>query len=122
MKVKDLLKNIDSWFDNTVYCCEFVTDVQESYNEQPNNLKYCYISDITVNDENKTVDITLERDLGNTVFMYWEEFRNMFIDVDLEYDITFWYEIEHYKTRIIEIDEVIHSTNGYLTIKFTERK
>ena len=122
MKVKDLLKNIDSWFDNTVYCCEFVTDVQESYNEQPNNLKYCYISDVTVNDENKTVDITLERDLGNTVFMYCEEFRNMFIDVDLEYDITFWYEIEHYKTRIIEIDKVTHSTNECLTIKFTERK
>lgn len=122
MKVKDLLKSIDSWFDNNVYCCEFVTDVQESYNEQPNNLKYCYISDITVNDENETVDITLERDLGNTIFMYGEEFRNMFIDVDLEYDITFWYEIEHYKTRIIEIDKVIHSTNGCLTIKFTERK
>ena len=28
MKVKDLLKNIDSWFDNSVYCCEFVTDVK----------------------------------------------------------------------------------------------
>ena len=34
MKVKDLLRNIDSWFDNSVYCCEFVTDVKESYNEQ----------------------------------------------------------------------------------------
>ena len=122
MKVKDLLKNIDSWFCNSIYYCEFVTDVQESYNEQPNNLKYCYISDITVNDENKTVDITLERDLSNTIFMYGDAFHDMFIDTDLEYDITFWYEIEHYKTRIIEIDEVIHSTNGCLTIKFTERK
>lgn len=122
MKVKDLLKSIDSWFDNSIYYCEFVTDVQESYNEQPNNLKYCYISEFTVNGVNKTVDITLERDLGNTIFMYAEEFRNMFIDIDLEYDITFWYEIEHYKTRIIEIDEVTHSTNGCLTIKFTERK
>jgi hypothetical protein len=122
MKVKDLLKSIDSWFCNSIYYCEFVTAVQESYNEQPNNLKYCYISDVTVNDENKTVDITLERDLGNTIFMYADKFRDMFIDTDLDYDITFWYEIEHYKTRIIEIDEVIHSTNGCLTIKFTERK
>lgn len=121
MKVKDLLKSIDSWFCNSIYYCEFVTDVQESYNEQPNNLKYCYISDVIVNDENKTVDITLERDLGNTVFMYCEEFRNMFIDVDLKYDITFWYEIEQYKTRIIEIDKVTHSTHECLTIKFTER-
>ena len=121
MKVKDLLKNIDSWFDNSVYCCEFVTDVKESYNEQLNNLKYCYISDITVNDTTKTVDIKLERDLDNTNFIYFEEFRNMFIDIDLEYDITFLYEIEHYKTRIIEIDEVIHSINKCLKIKFTER-
>ena len=121
MKVKDLLKNIDSWFDNSVYCCEFVTDVKESYNEQSNNLKYCYISDITVNDTNKTVDVKLERDLDNTNFIYFEEFRNMFIDIDLEYDITFLYEIEHYKTRIIEIDEVIHSINKCLKIKFTER-
>ena len=121
MKVKDLLKNIDSWFDNSVYCCEFVTDVKESYNEQSNNLKYCYISDITVNDTNKTVYIKLERDLDNTNFIYFEEFRNMFIDIDLEYDITFLYEIEHYKTRIIEIDEVIHSINKCLKIKFTER-
>lgn len=121
MKVKDLLKNIDSWFDNSVYCCEFVTDVKESYNEQSNNLKYCYISDITVNDKNKIVDIKLERDLDNTIFMYSEEFRNMFIDIDLEYDITFWYEIEHYKTRIIEIDEVTNSTNECIKIKFTER-
>ena len=121
MKVKDLLKNIDSWFDNSVYCCEFVTDVKESYNEQLNNLKYCYISDITVNDTNKTVDVKLERDLDNTIFIYYEEFRNMFIDIDLEYDITFLYEIEHYKTRIIEIDEVIHSINKCLKIKFTER-
>lgn len=121
MKVKDLLKNIDSWFDNSVYCCEFVTDVKESYNEQSNNLKYCYISDITVNDTTKTVDIKLERDLDNTNFIYFEEFRNMFIDIDLEYDITFLYEIEHYKTRIIEIDEVIHSINKCLKIKFTER-
>ena len=87
MKVKDLLRNIDSWFDNSVYCCEFVTDVKESYNEQSNNLKYCYISDITVNDTTKTVDIKLERDLDNTNFIYFEEFRNMFIDIDLEYDI-----------------------------------
>lgn len=122
MKVKDLLKNIDSWFDNSVYYCEFVTDVQESYNEQLNNLKYCYISDFTVNGINKTVDIVLERDLDNTIFMYSEEFRNMFIDIDLEYDITFWYDIEHYKTRIVEIDEVTHSTNECLTIKFIERK
>ena len=121
MKVKDLLKNIDSWFDNSVYCCEFVTDVKESYNEQSNNLKYCYISDITVNDTNKTVYIKLERDLDNTNFIYFEEFRNMFIDTDLEYDITFLYEIERYKTRIIEIDEVIHSINKCLKIKFTER-
>ena len=121
MKVKDLLRNIDSWFDNSVYCCEFVTDVKESYNEQLNNLKYCYISDITVNDTNKTVNIKLERDLDNTNFIYFEEFRNMFIDIDLEYDITFLYEIEHYKTRIIEIDEVIHSINKCLKIKFTER-
>lgn len=121
MKVKDLLKNIDSWFDNSVYCCEFVTDVKESYNEQSNNLKYCYISDITVNDKNKIVDIKLERDLDNTIFMYSEEFRNMFIDIDLEYDITFWYEIEHYKMRIIEIDEVTNSTNECIKIKFTER-
>ena len=121
MKVKDLLKNIDSWFDNSVYCCEFVTDVKESYNEQSNNLKYCYISDVTVNDANKIVDIKLERDLDNTIFMYSEEFRNMFIDIDLEYDITFWYEIEHYKTRIIEIDEVTNSTNECIKIKFTER-
>ena len=121
MKVKDLLKNIDSWFDNSVYYCEFVTDVKESYNEQSNNLKYCYISDITVNDTNKTVDVKLERDLDNTIFIYFEEFRNMFIDIDLEYDITFLYEIEHYKTRIIEIDEVIHSINKCLKIKFTER-
>ena len=70
MKVKDLLKNIDSWFDNSVYCCEFVTDVKESYNEQSNNLKYCYISDVTVNDANKIVDIKLERDFDNTIFMY----------------------------------------------------
>ena len=121
MKVKDLLKSIDSWFCNSIYYCEFVTDVQESYNEQPNNLKYCYISDITVNDENKTVDITFERDLGNTIFMYCDDFRDMFIDIDLEYDITFWYEIEHYKTRIIEIDEVTRSTNECLKIKFIER-
>ena len=121
MKVKDLLRNIDSWFDNSVYCCEFVTDVKESYNEQSNNLKYCYISDITVNDTNKTVDIKLERDLDNTNFIYFEEFRNMFIDIDLEYDISFLYEIEHYKTRIIEIDEVTHSINKCLKIKFTER-
>ena len=121
MKVKDLLKKIDSWFDNSVYCCEFVTDVKESYNEQSNNLKYCYISDITVNDKNKIVDIKLERDLDNTIFMYSEEFRNMFIDIDLEYDITFWYEIEHYKMRIIEIDEVTNSTNECIKIKFTER-
>ena len=121
MKVKDLLRNIDSWFDNSVYCCEFVTEVKESYNEQLNNLKYCYISDITVNDTTKTVDIKLERDLDNTNFIYFEEFRNMFIDIDLEYDITFLYEIEHYKTRIIEIDEVIHSINKCLKIKFTER-
>lgn len=121
MKVKDLLKKIDSWFDNSVYCCEFVTDVKESYNEQSNNLKYCYISDITVNDKNKIVDIKLERDLDNTIFMYSEEIRNMFIDIDLEYDITFWYEIEHYKMRIIEIDEVTNSTNECIKIKFTER-
>ena len=121
MKVKDLLKNIDSWFDNSVYCCEFVTDVKESYNEQSNNLKYCYISDVTVNDANKIVDIKLERDFDNTIFMYSEEFRNMFIDIDLEYDITFWYEIEHYKMRIIEIDEVTNSTNECIKIKFTER-
>lgn len=121
MKVKDLLKNIDSWFDNSVYCCEFITDVKESYNEQSNNLKYCYISGITVNDKNKIVDIKLERDLDNTIFMYSEEFRNMFIDIDLEYDITFWYEIEHYKMRIIEIDEVTNSTNECIKIKFTER-
>lgn len=93
MKVKDLLRNIDSWFDNSVYCCEFVTDVKELYNEQSNNLKYCYISGITVNDKNKIVDIKLERDLDNTIFMYSEEFRNMFIDIDLEYYTTFWYEI-----------------------------
>ena len=121
MKVKDLLRNIDSWFDGSVYCCEFVTDVQESYNEQSNNIKYCYISDITVNDTNKTVYIKLERDLDNTNFIYFEEFRNMFIDIDLEYDITFLYDIEHYKTRIIEIDEVTHSINKCLKIKFTER-
>ena len=121
MKVKDLLKKIDSWFDNSAYWCEFVTDVKESYNEQSNNLKYCYISDVTVNDANKIVDIKLERDFDNTIFMYSEEFRNMFIDIDLEYDITFWYEIEHYKTRIIEIDEVTNSTNECIKIKFTER-
>jgi hypothetical protein len=121
MTVCNLLKNIDSWFDHSVYYAEFVTDVQETYNEKPNNLKYCYISDICINDENKTVDITLERDLDNTVFIYVEDFRNMFIDIDLEYNITFWYEIEHYKTRIVDIDEV-NTIDDHIKIKFTERK
>jgi hypothetical protein len=45
----------------------------------------------------------------------------MFIDIDLEYNITFWYEIEHYKTRIVDIDEV-NTIDDHIKIKFTERK
>jgi hypothetical protein len=122
MKVKDLLNNIETWFTGLTYYCEFITDVQETYNEKPINLKYCYISDICINDENKTVDITLERDLDNSVFIYRDDFKSLFDDIDPNYDITFWYEIEHYKTRIIDIDEVTHPTNECLKIKFTERK
>lgn len=120
MKVKDLLNNINRWFNNSECYCNFITDVRETYNENPNNLKYCYISDVTVNDINKTVDITLERDLDNTVFIYKDDFKSLFHNINPIYDITFWYEIEHYKTRIVDIDKV-NILNNNITIKFTER-
>ena len=120
MKVKDLLNNIETWFTGLTYYCEFITDVQETYNEKPNNLKYCYISDICINDENKTVDITLERDLDNSVFIYRDDFKSLFDNIDPNYDITFWYEIEHHKTRIVDIDEV-NILDDNIKIKFTER-
>lgn len=120
MKVKDLLNNINRWFKGPEYYCNFITDVQETYNENPNNLKYCYISDISINDENKTVDITLERDLDNTVFIFRDDFKNLFDNINPNYNITFWYEIEHYKTRIVDIDEVNVLDNN-IKIKFTER-
>ena len=120
MKVKDLLNNIDIWFKGPEYYCNFITNVQETYNEKQNNLKYCYISDISINDENKTVDITLERDLDNTVFIFFFFFKSLFDNIDSNYNITFWYEIEHYKTRIVNIDEV-NILDENVKIKFTER-
>lgn len=121
MKVKDLLNNINRWFKGPEYYCNFITNVQETYNVKTINLKYCYISDIWINDENKTVYITLEPDYDNTTFIYRDDFKNLFNNINPIYDITFWYEIEHYKTRIVDIDEV-NILDDNIKIKFTERQ
>ena len=37
MKVKDLLNNINRWFKGPEYYCNFITNVQETYNEKTIN-------------------------------------------------------------------------------------
>lgn len=120
MKLKNLYKKIAEFEKSDIYF-EFTTDVKEYYNESSNNLKYCYISDITTHKESNNIIITLCRDLDNKFFIYKDDFINMLDDLDKKMDVNFYYQIERDRNRKVEIDN-IYTNDSSVKINFTELK